>query len=237
MSELSKWLKPSNIEQHRWAADYLFRKNVSHNPNPPDPHYYLITLDNSASHDPAYILAVRSMKAAWRQKKLRKTRNGKTEFSLTISNGKKKKLNNLAKKKGKTLGETLEELIDDEAQRNEELRSEIKRQKELSSQSLELARGAHKTRIYEIEMYTNILLCLLEENLNKMIQYEMDAFKANHSSIHEHIGTKEFKEERFLSESETINKALKKVQSWAPKTFPLDIVTKLNTKQLIHNGK
>lgn len=233
MSELSEWLEPNNIEQQRWAIDYLFRKKVSPNPNPFDPHYYLIALDNSASNDPTYILAVRSMKAAWRQKKLRKSRKGKTEFSLTISNEKKRKLNKLAKKKGKTLGETLEDLIDDEAQRDEELRKEIKNQKELFSQSLELARGAHKSRIIEIENYTNILLYLLEENLNKMIQYETDAFKANQDFIHDHIGTKGFKEKRFLSESQAINTALKKNKSWNPKSFPLDIITKLNTKELI----
>ncbi|SEL28579.1 RepB family protein [Halomonas daqiaonensis] len=237
MTELYKWLKPNDIEQLLWATNYLHDKNVSYNSNPPDPYNYLITLDQGSFNNPAYILAVRSMKAAWRQRKLRKKRHGKTEFSLIISNEKKKKLNNLSKKKGKTQSETLEELIDDETQRNEELRNEIKRQKDVFSQRLEITRGAHKRKVFEIEMYTNILLYLLEENLKKMIQYEMDAFKANHSSIHEHIGTKEFKEERFMSESETINKALKRVQSWTPKTFPLDVVTKLNTQQLIHKGK
>ncbi|WP_148252246.1 hypothetical protein [Aidingimonas lacisalsi] len=233
MTGLIQWLKANDEEQHNWALEYLQKKGFYTFPFPPTCYEYLIQLEKNNNTNPNYILAVNSMKSAWRQKKARAKRKGKTEFSLTINKEKKRKLNSLAKKKGKTLGETLEELIDDEAQRDEERRNEIKRQKEIFSQRLKITRESHKRKIFEIEMYTNILLYLLEENLNKMIQYETDAFKANHPSIHTHIGTKEFKEERLSYESETIKKALRKVQSWTPKTFPLDIVTKLNTKQLI----
>lgn len=74
---------------------------------------------------------------------------------------------------------------------------------------------------------------LLDEYLKKMIQCEIDAFQANHSSIHDHIGTKDYKEKRLSTECEAINQALKKIPAWKKRTFPLGISTKINIKSML----
>lgn len=92
------------------------------------------------------------MKAAWRQKKLREKRKGKTEFSLVISNEKKSKLRTLSNKKGKTLNEALEELIDDEVARQKEHQQELLEAKKVLQQRLETVREAHKVNVNEVEL-------------------------------------------------------------------------------------
>ena len=161
------------------------------------------------------------MKAAWRQQQLRGKRKGKTEFSLVISKEKKSKLKALSSKKGKSLNETLEELIDDESARQTEHQKKILEAKKELNQRLEMARGAQA------------LLYLLDEYIKKMVQCEIDAFKANHASIHDHIGTKDYKESRLSAESEAINQALSKIPAWKKRTFPLDISTKINIKSML----
>lgn len=170
-------------------------------------------------------------------KKAQRKKKGKTEFSLVISNEKKRKLSTLAQQKGKTLGETLEDLINDELIRNEEHKEEIKKEKKAFEQKLYIAKESHKMKFSEAETTTDILLYLLQEYLLKMIQCEVDAFKANHPSIHEHNGNNDYKNKRFETETEIINKALGKISSWNPKSFPLHIITKSNIKKFLNETK
>lgn len=231
MSELTDWLNKNDTAQHEWTYNYLSNKGFSTPTRVQTYYLYLMFLDKNFNSSPSYILAVRSMKSAWRQKKLREKRKGKTEFSLIISNDKKRKLNHLAKKSGKTLGETLENLINEEAVRNEEYKDKIKKEKEEIKMKLETQRRAKEVDINEAQMKTKVLLCIIEEFLNKMIQCEVDAYEANHPSINKHFGSSEYKNDRLEMESRYINKALRNVPSWNNETFPLDVVTKLNIKK------
>lgn len=245
MSGLIKWLKIKDAEQQQWAIDYLHKRNFTltpyspTSPNPQNTFAYLIQLENNAKSNPHYILAVRSMKSAWRQKNLREKRKGKTEFSLVISKEKKRKLNTLAKQGGKTLGETLEILITEEIQRQVELKEEIKKEKAIINQKLEITKESYKVRMNERDMTINVLLYLLEQSIDKMLHHEIDAIKAYQPTAHLHSGTEEYKETRNSEESEKIRKTLRKIPTWEPNrfSFPLEIIKKLDIKKYIHEEK
>lgn len=239
--DLIKWIKRNDNDQHKWAINYLHKRNFSFSPYhstppvPPNTYEYLIELESNFKTNPHYLLAVRTMKSAWRQKKLRKKRAGKTEFSLVISNEKKKKLSTLAQQRGKTLGEALEEIINYESQRQIEVKEELKKEKELMKQKLELAKVSYNARAYKKDMTIHALLYLLEENIANMLQSEIDAIKAYQPTAYEHTGTKEYEESRLEEEKEKINNALKTIHSWEPTYFPLGIIEKLNIKKYIND--
>ena len=189
-------------------------------PNPSNYYEALVNFDKQNQTDPVYKLALNSLKSAWRQKNLREKRKGKTEFSIVISNEKKKKLKTLARQQGKTLGETLEDLINNEIIRNKEYEEKIKNEKKTLKQMLNITREAHKIKINELEKTTTTLLHLLKKYVLKMIQHEIGAYEANHPSIYEHMGSKKHQDQRIAMESEIINKELKKLPSWNAKKFP-----------------
>jgi len=233
MPSLRKWLRAYDEEQHAWAVSYLERKGIIPYSRPESNYDCLLEIDKKSQGNPHYKLAEISMKAAWRQKKIREKRRGKTEFSLVISNEKKSKLRALADKKGKTLNETLEELIDDETTRHASYKKELEEEKKVIRQRLEMTRSAQEAKLKEVELTTDSLLYLLNEYLERMIQCEVDAFKANHTSIHEHVGTDDYMTSRLSIETEAINKALRNIPAWKKRTFPLDIGTKINIKNML----
>ncbi len=96
MPGLIKWLKKDDTEQHTWAYKYLCSKGLKLYPNPSNYYEALVNFDKQNQTDPVYKLALNSLKSAWRQKNLREKRKGKTEFSIVISNEKKKKLKKTA---------------------------------------------------------------------------------------------------------------------------------------------
>jgi hypothetical protein len=233
MPSLRKWLRAYDEEQHAWAVSYLERKGIKPYSRPQNNYEYLLEIDQNFQENPHYKLAKNSMKSAWRQKKIREKRRGKTEFSLVISNEKKSKLRALADKKGKTLNETLEELIDDESTRQSSYKKELEEEKKTIRQRLETTKGAQEAKLKEVELTTDSLMYLLNEYVEKMIQCEIDAFKANHTSIHEHVGTNDYMKSRLSIETEAINKALRNIPAWNKRTFPLDIGTKINIKGML----
>jgi len=233
MSSLSKWLRPYDKDQHSWAVKYLENKGISFYSRPENDYEYLLEIDKRSQRNPHYKLAENSMKAAWRQKKLRENRKGKTEFSLVISNEKKSKLRALSSRKGKTLNETLEDLIDDETSRQAEYQKKLQEEKKALQERLVTARGAQAVRLNEVELTTGALMYFLDEYVRKMVQCEIDAFQANHSSIHDYIGTKDYKNTRLSAECEVINQALRKIPAWKKRTFPLDIDTKIKIKSML----
>ncbi|NIC39426.1 hypothetical protein HBJ58_22585 [Halomonas desiderata] len=236
MSSLKKWLRPYDEKQHAWAVSYLEKKNVRLYSRPDRNYEYLLEIDKISQNNPHYKLAVNSMKSAWRQQKLREKRRDKTEFSLVISNEKKKRLSTLAKQRGKTIGETLEEIINYESQRQLEIKEEIKKEKEIIKQKLESTRGHYNARVHKKNMTIHTLLYALEESIENMLNSEIDAIKAYQPTAYEHTGTKEYKELRLAEEKEKINKYLKKIHTWEPNYFPLDIQDKIRIREII-NGK
>ena len=233
MSSLKKWLRADEEDQQAWAVSYLEKKGIRLYSRPGKDYEYLLEIEKFFQKNPHYKLAENSMKAAWRQQKLRGKRKGKTEFSLVISKEKKSKLKALSSKKGKSMNETLEELIDDESARQIEHQKKLMEAKKELNQRLEMTRGAQAVKLNEVEATTDALLYLLDEYIKKMVQCEIDAFKANHASIHDHIGTKDYKESRLSAENEAINQALSKIPAWKKRTFPLDISTKINIKSML----
>lgn len=236
MSQLTGWTKEGHSEQNAWAVNYLYKKGFSPIIGGDDPYKNLFYMDETFKSDPTYALEVRNMKAAWRQKKSREKRKGKTEFSLVISNEKKNKLRALSRKKGKTLNETLEGLIDDEMARHVDYQKKLADEKKLLRQKLEMARGAQVTRLNEVELTTDALMYLLNEYVEKMIHYEVDALKANHPLIHDHHGTADYKESRLSYEREAINRALHNIPAWKKRTYPLDIGIKMRIKGILNIG-
>nr|WP_163501355.1 hypothetical protein [Halomonas socia] len=146
MGNLEKWLDKDDIEQQIWAKKYLERKGLHYESIVYSYYDDLLILEKKHRDDPSYVLAINAMKAAWRQKKLRGKRKGKTEFSLIISKEKKKLLGTISKKKGVTLGEALEELINDEHIRQEEHAGELKKRGSIISKGLMPQEGAFNTR-------------------------------------------------------------------------------------------
>lgn len=235
MTSLKRWLRPYDEEQHTWAVSYLEKKGIRLYSRPERNYEYLLEIDKLSQNSPHYKLAVNSMKSAWRQQKLREKRKGKTEFSLVISNEKKRKLSTLAQQRGKTLGETLEEIINYESQRQIEVKEELKKEKEIIKTKLELARGNYNNRVHKKDMTIHALLYLLEENIENMLQSEIDAIKAYQPTAYEHAGTKEYKELRLAEEIEKINRYLKTIPTWEPNYFPLGIMEKLDIKNFINS--
>ncbi|SDI88696.1 hypothetical protein [Billgrantia gudaonensis] len=233
MPSLRNWLIAYDEEQHAWAVSYLERKGINPYWRSKSNYEYLLDIDKNFQENPHYKLAKNSMKAAWRQKKIREKRKGKIEFSLVISNEKKSKLRALSGKKGKTLGETLEDLIDDELSRQKEYQKKLEEEKKNLHQYLENSRGAQKTRLNEVEMTTNSLLYLLNKYVERLIQCEVDALRENHTLTHKHFGTKDYMQSRLSTETEAINRALRKIPAWKKRTFPLDIATEIKIKDIL----
>ncbi len=236
MGNLEKWLDKDDIEQQIWAKKYLERKGLHYESIVYSYYDDLLILEKKHRDDPSYVLAINAMKAAWRQKKLRGKRKGKTEFSLIISKEKKKLLGTISKKKGVTLGEALEELINDEHIRQEEHAGELKKEREHYKQRLDAARGSLQYKIYEKDKIISVLLHLVESYMDDMIDKEIGGLKA-HQSMDDGAGeSKKYSEGRLKKEHASVNKAIKTATGLRLNLFPLDPVTKIQIKQEINKN-
>ncbi|WP_339534314.1 hypothetical protein [Pseudomonas hunanensis] len=109
---IRSWLGLLDEKKAGWAVDYLRAKGFIDNQlRLVSPREVIIEWSRGRRNSPSTVLLIRNMKAAWRQKQYRDGLAERKAYSFTLDVRVKQQLDQLARKQGKTISETLEGLI------------------------------------------------------------------------------------------------------------------------------
>lgn len=187
------WINPTDQNQLTWAINYLRKKGV---PYRQDSHGQILIPPHP--HELVNKKLISDMKSAWRQRKLRDSRKGKTEFSLVISKEKKQTLKRIASNRKKTLGETLEELIAEERDKDSRYREVIKREK-----------AEIRERLNEQSDAIDLLLSMLKTEILNRVKSDVKLLELQSPTASTHSGTEPVADQEYRRACSKINKEMR----------------------------
>jgi hypothetical protein len=156
--ERLKWIEKNNKDMLQWAIQYLSSRGA--NISSQTTYDELIRISESWPDSSELRETLKKMKGAWRQRKMRKSANGKKPSNFIFSTSAKRGLENLAKSRRSSMTETLEWLI----QNGLEIKNQYQTQlNELNKSHRTLLNELNKSHRKHLDNYQMAAVALTEK--------------------------------------------------------------------------
>jgi len=120
-----EWIKKLKIEDRHWARGYLSKKGLNISGSDFEPGFEKPWVDDAIHRE-----IDQKTRNAWRQRKARKVRTGKKAYNFVLTNGSKRKLDEISESMHCSITEALVNVIEHESKRIDEHKAALKHMKE-----------------------------------------------------------------------------------------------------------
>ena len=167
-----EWIERNNPDMQQWAIRYLNGKGADISKQ--TTYDELVRWSDNWPENSEKRELLKNMKGAWRQKKLRESKDGRQANNFIISLLAKRKLKNLASSRKATITETLEWLIQSEFELKEQYKTQARTLNEDNLKSLRNERNA-----------ASILASKLSETLTEIckLKLQIETLAPNHQTL------------------------------------------------------